>query len=198
MRVPVLTLIVPTHREDRPLARCLDSVRASLRPRDEVIVVGDTHSTPLPAVERLVQSYGKRFRYLAHDAGHHCYGHCQINAALEQAKGDLIHCNDDDDVWAEGALDAFRAACPSKKTAQPRLFRFKSYHGGVYWHTRGYLQRDHIGGHCLLVPNVPGKVGRFACAYNGDFDWIRSTLDLWGGDGAAVWHDEIVCIARPS
>lgn len=197
MRRPTFSFIVPTHREDRPLQRCLESVLPQLGRSDQVLVVGDTHDGPLPAVEALVRSYGPRFRYLAHDAGHHCFGHCQINAALPLAKGRYVHCNDDDDTWAPGAVDAMRSAI-AETPGLPLLFRFRAYWGTSYWQERGLFARDHIGGHCLVAPNVAGKVGRFACQYSGDFDWLASTVAYYGGPEAAVWRDELVAIARPA
>lgn len=191
-----LSLLVPTHREDRPLARCLDSVAGQLLPGDEVIVVGDTHDGPLPGVERRVVGYGPQFTYLPHDAGHHCYGHCQLQAGLAIARGDYYHCNDDDDVWTPDALTLMRRAVqfwPGKAM----LFRFRSYFQTVYWDELGRFERNHVGGHCLLAPRVDGKIGRFSCDYNGDFDYVSSAVEACGGPREAVWLTDVVAIARP-
>lgn len=193
-----LSLLVPTHREDRPLRRALDSVKDQLRRDDEVIVVGDTHDGPLDGVEALCRDYGPQYRYLSVDAGHHCYGHCQLDAGIAVAKGAYIHCSDDDDVWAPEALATFRKYVKSVRAPVPFLFRFKSYHGPVFWAQPGLFARNWIGGHCLLMPNVPGKVGRFTCAYSGDFDYVESAVNAYGGPTTAVWADHIVAIARPS
>jgi GT2 family glycosyltransferase len=191
-----LSLLVPTHREDRPLRRALDSVDKQLKSGDEVIVIGDTHSGSLPGVESLVKSFGPKYRYLAIDAGHHCWGHCQLDAGIATATGDYIHCSDDDDVWTADALETFRRCAAAVREPVPFLFRFKSYHGPVFWVKAGLFQRDWIGGHCLLAPRT--KAGRFACAYNGDFDWLDSTVAQFGGPSAAVWREEIIAIARPA
>lgn len=167
-----------------------------LAPDDEVLVIGDTHERELPMVARLVGSYGPNFRYVGYDAGCHDYGHSQLNHGIDLAQGDYIHVNDDDDVWTPTAAVMMRRAIDAVPD-RPHLFRFQSYFGLVFWDQRGVVQRDHIGGHCLLAPNIPGKVGRFGCEYAGDFDMIRSTLDLHGGDESAVWHDDLVAVARP-
>lgn len=197
MSRPTLSLVVPTHREDRPLARCLNSVRGQLQRCDEVIVVGDVFDGPLPKVERLVKSLGRHFRYLAIDGGGHDWGHTQLNAGIAQARGDYIHVNDDDDVWAPDALKLFRACAEAVDEPTPFLFRFRHYNGCHYWARRGLLQRDTIGGHCLLAPNIPGRLGAFTSDYNGDFDWIEGTVSHYGGPEAAVWREEIVAVARP-
>ena len=54
---PTFTFLIPTHREDRPLQRCLDSLAPQLLPGDEVYVIGDTCNGPLPKVRSLVESY---------------------------------------------------------------------------------------------------------------------------------------------
>lgn len=196
MKRPTLSLLVPTHREDRPLRRCLESVQGQLKRGDEVIVVGDTHDGPLDGVEALTRDFGPQFKYLAVDAGHHCYGHCQLDAGIAVAKGDYIHCNDDDDVWTDDALDTFRRAASAVRAPLPFLFRFRSYLGPIFWVQPGLFARNWVGGHCLLAPRE--KAGHFTCAYNGDFDWLETTVNAYGGYQNAVWREDIIAIARPS
>lgn len=192
-----ISFIVPTHREDRPLARCLNSIAFQLSPDDEVLVIGDCHERELPRVEKLVTNYGSQVKYLPFDAGHGCFGHCPLNYGMTQAQGDHIHVNDDDDAWTPTAALSMRRAI-SDAPGVPHLMRFVSYFGLIFWDERGVVRRDHIGGHCLLMPNLPGKTGLFTCEYSGDFDWVKSTLDLHGGDESAVWHEDIVAVARPN
>lgn len=195
---PTLSLLVPTHREDRPLRRALDSVRGQLLASDEVLVIGDTHDGSLPAVEALVAEYGPLYRYVEHDTGFHDWGHSQLQYGMTLARGDYIHMSDDDDVWAPDALRVFREAAGSVEEPVPFLFRFQSYVGPVFWVQRGYFARDWIGGHCLLAPNIPDRLGAFTSAYNGDFDVVESTVNHYGGPQNAVWVDHVVAIARPS
>lgn len=195
--VTTLSLLVPTHRDDRPLRRALDSVRDQLEPGDEVLVVGDVHDGPLPGVEALVAEFGSQYRYVSFDAGFHDFGHSQLNYGVMLAKGDYIHMSDDDDVWAPDALQAFREAAASVVEPVPFLFRFHSYVGVTFWVQRGRFERDWIGGHCLLAPNNPNKLGRFTSAYNGDFDMVESTVNHYGGAQQAVWVDHVIAVARP-
>lgn len=193
---PTISFLVPTHREDRPLKRCLDSIVDQLGVSDEVIVIGDTHDGRMPAVERLVESYDHRFRYLSLDAGRHSWGHDQLNLGLESARGTWIHCNDDDDVWAPGAVKIMREMA-NVSVDHPILFRFLSYHGLVFWAQRGLFAYERVGGHCLLTPNIPGKVGRWEPHYQGDWSYVSSTVALLGGEERIVWDDRIVVVARP-
>jgi hypothetical protein len=77
-----------------------------------------------------------------------------------------------------------------------RRGRFVSWFGPTFWDTPGKAVESHIGGHCAVFPNDE-LLGRFTCRYQGDYDYIRSTLDNWGGDDQAVWVDDVIAIARP-
>jgi len=147
----------------------------------------------LPGVEALTTGLG--LRYLSLDAGHHCFGHCQHNYAITQAKGDYIHLNDDDDIWTPDAVSLMRRGAQTWP-GKVLLFRFQSYYGRqIFWSQAGRLERDTIGGHCVVTPNVPGKIGKFTDAYNGDFDYIEGTVNGFGND--PIWINAIVAIARP-
>ena len=196
-RRPTLSLVVPTHREDRPLKRCLDSVSDQLCKGDEVIVVGDTCDGSLPAVEALVQSYGPRYRYVAHDAGLHDWGHSQLNCGIALAQGDYIHCQDDDDVWTPAALATFRRWVQRLTAPGPILFRFRSYLGPIFWVSPGLFARNWIGGHCLLAPNDEHRLGQWGAAYNGDYDYVEQTVNYYGGPTQVVWSADIIAVARP-
>lgn len=198
MTRPTLSILIPTHREDRPLRRALNAIAPQLKHGDEVVVVGDTHSGDLPMVEHLVHEFGPQYRYMAVDAGHHCYGHCPLDAGIATAEGDYIHCSDDDDIHTEDALKNFRKFASAVPKPLPFLFRFKSYVGPIFWVRAGLFARNWIGGHCLLMPNVKGKLGKFTCEYNGDFDYVESAVNHYGGPQNAVWREELVAIARPN
>lgn len=197
MSAPSITFAIPTHRQDRPLDRCLRSIAGQLEPQDEVIVVGDTFDGELPMVEHLVSTYGKQFRYMSYDAGYHDYGHSQLNHALSKARGDYWHANDDDDIYLPDAAEAMRRAI-ERFPEKVLLFRFISQFGTVYWDQVGRLERDHIGGHCIVAPiGDERKVGVYDSAYNGDFDFIEQTVNHFGGANDAIWITDLICHARP-
>lgn len=193
---PTFTFCIPTHRADRPLKRCLDSLAVQLGNDDEVIVVGDTLDGPLPSVEKMVENYGTRYRYFEHNTGVHDYGHAQLNAAIAAATKTWLHCSDDDDVWTPGAIPIMRQAV-SESDGHPLLFRFLSYHGHLVWEQRGFFAEHHIGGHCLVCPNIPEKLGKWASHYQGDWSYVSETVALHGGIENVIWRDEIIVVARP-
>ena len=191
-----LSIIVPTRDPQRPLASCLDTVvRQPLHEGDEVLVVGDTTDGPLPEIEATVKQFGPQFRYLSLAGEVHDYGHSQAQYAMSQARGDWLVFNDDDDVFTVGAFDAIRKAIAELSEPRPILFKFLTHYGYLVW-DRKVIEQGHIGGHCIVCPNIPERLGVWTPRYEGDFDFIRSTLDLWPAD-AVVWNKTVIAVARP-
>lgn len=191
-----LSILIPTRNPNRPLARCLESIfRQPLHPRDEVLVIGDTLDGPLPEVEATVAQFGPQFRYVAYAGEKHDYGHSQVNYGMAQAKGDWLAFNDDDDVFTVGAFDAIRIAITELSEPLPMLFRFIAHYGFCFW-DEPVLREGHIGGHCAVFPNIPDRLGKWAPHYEGDFSFLKSTLDLWP-ENSAVWRTDIIAVARP-
>lgn len=186
-----LSIIVPTPDGDG-LDNLFASLDGQLFDRDEVIVVGDVHDGPLPDVARRVTERGHR--WIALDAGHHCWGHCQINHGIAQATGEYLVFIDDDDVFARGALAAIRRAIGEQTAPRPLMFKFFAERLGRTLPETHDVIESAIGGHCLVAPNVPGRLGQWTCRYGGDFDWIVSTLAHWP-DGPA-WYDDVIALAR--
>jgi glycosyltransferase involved in cell wall biosynthesis len=187
-----LSIIVPTH-DGEGLENLWSSVEDQLLPdfHDQLIVVGDTHDGPLPSVELRTRTKG--YTYLSHDAGHHCWGHCQINHGITQAKGDYLMFIDDDDCIPPGALDTIREAIAEQVEARPLMFKFYSRRHGIALPVSHHVIESAIGGHAMIVPNVPDRLGQWQCRYAGDYDWIVSTLALW--PAGPVWYDDVIACA---
>lgn len=185
-----LSIIVPTH-DGEGLETLFNSLEWQLQPGDEVLIIGDTHDGPLNAVEQFVSEHG--FAFLPFDAGHHCWGHCQINEGMRRATGDYLVFIDDDDCFPDGALDAIRRAAAEQPAPRPLMFRFWSRRHGMYLPPRHEVRESAIGGHAIVAPNIPGKLGQWGERYAGDYDFIVSTLALWP-DGPA-WYDDVIACA---
>lgn len=136
------------------------------------------------------------WRYLEHDAGRMAWGHPQINFGMEHAEGDYLLFQDDDDVYYPDALINVRRAVRHSEP-RPFLFKFRAQRAGgrTYWVEKGKVEMGWIGGHCMVVPNVPEKLGRWTDRYEGDFDFIRETLELWH-PVEPVWRQEVIVDAR--
>jgi hypothetical protein len=183
-----LSIIVPTHDGDG-LDTLFASVVDQLRHGDEVLVVGDTFEgrPTLPKID------DPAFQYVEHDAGHHCWGHCQINYGITQARGDYLLFIDDDDCFPDGALDTVRKAIAEQPEPRPLMFKFWSERHGMVLPPRHEVRESAIGGHALVVPNIPEKLGRWGERYAGDYDFIVSTLEHWP-EGPA-WYDDVIACA---
>lgn len=186
-----LSIIVPTPDGDS-LDRLIASMRPQLVAGDEVIIVGDTHEGPLPHVEGICRVHG--FRYLEHDARGHAWGHPQINQGMRAATGDYLVFIDDDDVFAPEGLWAIRQAIAELTEPRVLMFRFHCGRLGRTLPETHAVIADAIGGHCIVPPNIPGKLGEWSDRYGGDYDFITSTLAHW--PEGPVWRDEIIAIAR--
>lgn len=112
------------------------------------------------------------------------------------ATGDYILFQDDDDIYAPGALVNVHRAVRRAPLA-PHLFRFQAARAGGarYWVTEGVVAIGQIGGHCMVVPNDPTRLGQWTDRYEGDFDFIEETLKLWEPI-APVWRKEVIVLAR--
>jgi glycosyltransferase involved in cell wall biosynthesis len=194
---PTLGIFIPTYGRET-LRRCLDSVMPQLLPGDDVLVVGDVRDGPLPVTEAIVAAYGPPVRYLPFTDGQMSWGHAQCDYAQTQLSTDWLFGQDDDDVFTPDAFAAIRDTIVNLDRPRPLLFRFLTHFGLTVWLQRGLVMQGAIGGHCLVQPNIPGKVGyRRATHYEGDFAWIRNTLTNWY-PVAPEWVDFVIGRARPA
>lgn len=196
-----ISIISPTQGRDT-LARLLESA-GPLATGDEWLVMVDTLDMAdgeLLRITGLCEQYGAAA--WGCNAGAHDWGHSQLNAGLDLAvPGNYIVFNDDDDVFAPGALDRVRAAIAEDGALGiPRLhfWQFRTPWRSVLpnWPD---ISEARVGGHCIVTPNIPGMVGRFDSSYNGDWVYVRDTLALWGGveSDRVVFHDSLIAVARP-
>lgn len=192
-----LSIIVPTPDGGR-LDRLADSLRGKLYPVDEVIVVGDTTDGPLDAVQQFVEQQ-PQWRYVDGESTEHSWGHREINRGIQEAQGDYLVFQDDDDVFARDAMVNIHRAVRNVNPPRPHLFRFRAARYGpdglTVWQQKGRVEEGWIGGHCIVTPNVPEKTGKWTDRYAGDFDFIVETLRLWEPH-QPIWRPEVISLAR--
>ncbi len=198
---PAFSVIIPTlgQRMDG-LQRAVAALdQAGLdRTCDEVLLVADTYSAPVPdALAAFAAAQGPAFRLLECGDEPHCVGQPQRDAGVAASTKDYILFGNDDDCCTLGALYTVRAICASLPEPRPQLYRFVHQHGVVLWDTPGVLAPGHCSDHCICFPNDKDRLGRFGRRYEGDFDFIRSTVDKWGADNL-LWRPEIIAVARPA
>lgn len=198
MTRPLLSIILPSI--GRPgLKRALKSIDLDAWSRYlEVLVVEDTLSGRQPHVEETADRFGAH--YLAHAGEDHCWGHPQRNAGMRAATGEWLAWMADDDIYTQGAFEAIHRNIERQEASGdpcPLLFRVKmnQYGGRFVWGAPGHIQIGNIDAECIVTPNDPARLGTWAMAYTGDFDFIRDTVAAYG---RCRWVEDVIAIARPT
>lgn len=194
---PTISVIIPTIGRPQ-LLRALASVAAQPGADDlDVIVAADTHHrvVDLAGLGVLHPSLD-RLRTIAVDAGYSAWGHPQRNVAMQEARGAWLAFLDDDDGWTPGAVATIRRAIAANDR-RVHIFRMSYRDGSTLWADRA-IRPGNVGTPMVVVKNDPGLPGRWGDRYEGDYDFIRETVDnLDGGDADVDWVPETICRVRP-
>lgn len=165
MAAVTFSIIVAT--SGRPtLDETLASIVGQLEPGDEVLVVRD-------------------------DSGDE--GDTPRNEAMPRARGTHLLFMDDDDQYAKRALATIRRF-GEEHPGRIGIFRMRFDHGLVLW-KRPALEFGNVSTQLFVVPNVPGKLGRWERRGRiiGDYVFITQTAKL---QGDPLFRSEIVGYAR--
>ena len=205
---PTLSVIVPTVGR-ASLERALRSIRhpADVSNKVEIVLVGDTHADTwthqLPLAKKLAAEW-PHVTYVEHDGGLHAVGHPQRNAGIPHATGKYLAWLGDDDMYTSGGIRAILDAVfhqeikDGGEATRVHLFRWIAPWKTVMWQVAGFLEESHIDAECIVCPNVPLLLGTWTNRYQGDFDFIRDTITLFGGLERVIWQPEIIAQAQPS
>lgn len=160
------SVIVPT-RGRRSLAATLDSVAEQLEPGDELLV-------------RCTRDED--------------FGNAARQSLVERASGTHLVFIDDDDQLALGALATMRRVA-RENPRRVAIFRMRYLDGRVLWEDPVLRERN-VSSQMLLVPNVPGKLGRWENPeYPRMADWafVAETVRL---QGEPLFREEVVAHIR--
>jgi glycosyltransferase involved in cell wall biosynthesis len=158
-------VIIPTIGR-RSLRHALESVQSQLRPGDELLVD-------------------------CNDDGD--MGSAARNRLVAKATGSHLVFLDDDDVFAEGALDRMRAFGEAHP-GRIGLFRMRRMAGDLVWDEPVFAYGC-AGSPTMVVPNVPGKVGTWTQTEQGnDWNFLEETVRLQGSE--PVFVDDVVAHIR--
>jgi glycosyltransferase involved in cell wall biosynthesis len=169
---PKLSVIVPTI--GRPtLSRTLASIEAQRTiPGDQTIVIRD-------------------------DLPHRDWGAWARAEGITQAAGDFLLFMDDDDAYVPAAFDVIRAAV----TANPdvvHIFRMRRFapFNDVLWHRKNLSAPGQVGTPMFAVPNRREWLGTWSRHYEGDFEFLRSTLAKMCSE--PIWHEDVIAEVYPA
>jgi glycosyltransferase involved in cell wall biosynthesis len=121
------------------------------------------------------------------------WGHAARNQLMTCARGDALMFIDDDDAYLPDALSLARQAV-SERPDRVHLFRMRLPGGRELWADKT-VRCGNVSTQMLVVPNDPARLGQWGDRYEGDFDFLTSTLDLH--DRPPVFHPELIALYRP-
>jgi glycosyltransferase involved in cell wall biosynthesis len=184
-----LTIIVPTIGRNS-LKHTLESISIQAETNVQILIVADGI---YPKSRQLVESKGPPYTYHElSDGPHHDWGARARNFALALAKTAYIAFMDDDDRYLPGAFQFIKAAI-KVFPGHPFLFRMM-HEKSIIWKTHE-LAVGNISSQMVVVPNDQRKLSRFTERYEGDYDFIKGTADLYSpGYDPFIWREEITAI----
>lgn len=159
-----LTIIIPS--SGRPsLRETLDSLAYQLRPGDKLVVdVNDD----VP------------------------YGNAVRNRNLADVKTDAVLFQDDDDMFTSGALDVVRERY-AEAPGRLHIFKMRYIENDFVLWTDKEVRVGNVASQMICAPGYPYPVGQFGDRYEGDHDFVHSTVSLLG---EPVWNEEIISLVH--
>lgn len=182
MSVRLSLILATSGRVD--LALAVHAAKRQMVEGDELLIVGGGSWAEAVA-------FWAGARHVPHAPGGD-WGNTERNTAMPLATGTHLLFIDDDDALTPGALAAIRAAV-AEAPARCHVFRMITPEGLVL-PLRPVVAQGNLGTPMFVAPNVPEKLGRWSARYEGDFDYIVSTLAYYP-DGP-VWHHPITYACR--
>lgn len=160
-----LSIIVPS--SGRPsLAATLSSAAAQMRPGDELLADVNRDGD---------------------------YGNAARRRKMEVATGDALLFQDDDDVYAPGALDVVRDRFGGDP-GRLHVFRMRYRENGAELWADREVREGNVASQMICVPNVDrALLGRWSDRYESDYDFIRGTCECLG---EPAWHEEVISLVR--
>jgi len=124
------------------------------------------------------------------------WGHATRNHAMPHAAGSHLLFIDDDDRYLPDALTLIRIKLTPTTRHRVHLFSMR-YDNGHLVQPRWPLEVGYVSTQMMCVPNSPDLLGVWGDRYEGDYDFIATTM-LLRGDEPVLHADVIAQIGRPS
>lgn len=129
---------------------------------------------------------------------HNDYGDWGMRArteAMKVASGNYLMFMDDDDYYLPGAFAAVRAAIAAHP-GMPLLFRMQRLFpfNDVLWRDKRAAYGN-VSTQMFVTPNIKSRLGKWGNRYEGDLDFIQSTLALYPAN-SVVWCEDVIATWR--
>lgn len=120
------------------------------------------------------------------------WGHAARNRMMPRARGEYLMFLDDDDLYVDGAFDKVRAAL-AETPDRIHIFRMRYADGRELWQTEE-VACGNVSTQMCVVPNMGRALGQWGNRYEGDFDFLTSTVAL---QVEPDWHRDVIALYRP-
>lgn len=187
-----LSILVPTMGRVE-LARLFHSISPQLGSDDEVVVVADERGN-IDYVKWLCNLCGPWFKFFSQPTGKPV-GQPLRNYGIEQITKQHLVFIGDDDVFTDYAFSKIKTAL-AENPGKVHMFKWNSWQAGLLWREQK-IKEGNIGDHPIVAPNDQSKLGRFGMRYAGDYDFVRATVDNFGGEENIIWRNEMIAVCRP-
>lgn len=114
--------------------------------------------------------------------------------AIQEASGDYLLFMDDDDVFTPNAFETIRREV-SKNPYVPHIFSVELPLGGTI-PTDHEIRVGNVTSQAFVIPNDKAKLGSWTKRYEGDYDFIASTLAHYPPN-SVIFHPEVIAKMRP-
>jgi hypothetical protein len=119
------------------------------------------------------------------------WGNTARNHALYRCAGTHLLFIDDDDRHTANALATIRDYV-ERNPDRVHVFAMRRLHDHHTFVPALPLEEGHVGTPMICVPNQPSRLGRWSERYEGDFDFLTTTLALH--DQPPIVHPDVIAI----
>lgn len=182
-----LTIVIPTIGR-KSLLVIVGGLVKQLSNDDRILVVGDGYQ---PKAKLMVEGLHPQVEYVEYGPTR-CWGHPQRNWAMLQASTTHIYTMDDDDEVLPDALGSIRKAA---EEAPGKILLFKIKHREFLIPDDKVIRQTNVSTQCVVVPNNPDRFGTWGDRYEGDLDFIKSSVERHPDKLEGVsWREEVIAI----